>query len=123
MKPYIIGIVSGSGSGKSTFINKIEGRFGNKIAILRYDNYYREQVGVAFKQRAAMNYDHPNSLETDLLVKHLEELKRGHAIQSPVYDFSQHNRLDKTVEVQPRPAILVDDIPFLPTSACGTSVM
>lgn len=92
MKPYIIGIAGGSSSGKSTFINKIEGRFGNKIAILHYDNYYREQVGVAFKQRAAMNYDHPDSLETDLLVKHLEELKRGHAIQSPAYDFSQHNR-------------------------------
>ena len=123
MQPYIIGIAGGSGSGKSTFINKIKGRFGDKIAILHYDNYYREQVGVAFKQRAAMNYDHPNSLETDLLVKHLEELKRGHAIQSPVYDFSQHNRLDKTVEVQPRPVILVEGIPFLPTSACGTSVM
>ena len=87
MQPYIIGIAGGSGSGKSTFINKIEGRFGDKIAILHYDNYYREQVGVAFKQRAAMNYDHPDSLETDLFVKHLEELKRGRTIQSPVYDF------------------------------------
>lgn len=95
MQPYIIGIAGGSGSGKSTFINKIEGHFGDKIATLHYDNYYREQAGVAFKQRAAMNYDHPDSLETDLLAKHLEELKRGHAIQSPVYDFSQHNRLDK----------------------------
>ena len=113
MQPYIIGIAGGSGSGKSTFINKIEGRFGDKIAILHYDNYYREQVGVAFKQRAAMNYDHPDSLETDLLVKHLEELKRGRTIQSPVYDFSQHNRLDKTVEVQPRPVILVEGILLL----------
>ncbi len=113
MQPYIIGIAGGSGSGKSTFINKIEGRFGDKIAILHYDNYYREQVGVALKQRAAMNYDHPDSLETDLLVKHLEELKRGHAIQSPVYDFPQHNRLDKTVEVQPQPAILVEGILLL----------
>ena len=60
-----------------------------------------------------MNYDHPDSLETDLLAKHLEELKRGHAIQSPVYDFSQRNRLDKTVEVQPRPAILVEGILLL----------
>ena len=113
MNNYIIGIAGGSGSGKSTFINKIEGRFGDKIAILHYDNYYREQVGVAFKQRAAMNYDHPDSLETDLLVKHLEELKRGRTIQSPVYDFSQHNRLDKTVEVQPRPVILVEGILLL----------
>ena len=113
MQPYIIGIAGGSGSGKSTFINKIEGRFGDKIAILHYDNYYREQVGVAFKQRAAMNYDHPDSLETDLLVKHLEELKRGRTIQSPVYDFSQHNRRDKTVEVQPRPVILVEGILLL----------
>lgn len=103
MQPYIIGIAGGSGSGKSTFINKIEGRFGDKIAILHYDNYCREQVGVAFKQRAAMNYDRPDSLETDLLVKHLEKLKRGHAIQSPVYDFFQYNRLDKSVEVQLRP--------------------
>ena len=113
MQPYIIGIAGGSGSDKSTFINKIEGRFGDKIAILHYDNYYREQVGVAFKQRAAMNHDHPDSLETDLLVKHLEELKRGRTIQSPVYDFSQHNRLDKTVEVQPRPVILVEGILLL----------
>ena len=97
MQPYTIGIAGGSGSGKSTFINKIEGRFGDKIAILHYDNYYREQAGVAFKQRAAMNYDHPDSLETDLLAKHLEE----------------HNRLDKTVEVQPRPAILVEGILLL----------
>lgn len=110
MQPYIIGIADVSGSGKSTFLNKIEGRFGDKIAILHYDNYYREQVGVAFKQRAAMNYDYPDSLETDLLVKHLEKLKSRYAIQSLVYDFFQHNRLDKTVEVQPRPAILVEGV-------------
>lgn len=113
MQPYIIGIAGGSGSGKSTFIDRIEERFGEQIAVLRYDNYYREQAGVAFEQRTAMNYDHPDSLETDLLVKHLEDLKRGHAIQSPVYDFSQHNRLDKTIEVQPRPTILVEGILLL----------
>ena len=113
MQPYIIGIADVSGSGKSTFLNKIEGRFGDEIAILHYDNYYREQVGAAFKQRAAMSYDHPDSLETDLLVKHLEKLKSRYAIQSLVYDFFQHNRLDKTVEVQPRPAILVEGILLL----------
>ena len=102
MQPYIIGIAGGSGSGKSTFIDRIEERFGEQIAVLRYDNYYREQVGIAFEQRAAMNYDHPDSLETDLLVKHLEDLKRGHAIQSPVYDSSRASS-------------------FLPTSACETS--
>lgn len=110
MQPYIIGIADVSGSGKSTFLNKIEGRFGDEIAILHYDNYYREQVGVAFKQRAAMSYDHPDSLDTDLLVKHLEKLKSRYAIQSLMYDFFQHNRLDKTVEVQPRPAILVEGV-------------
>ena len=123
MQPYIIGIAGGSGSGKSTFINKIEGRFGDKIAILHYDNYYREQVGGAFKQRAAMNYDHPDSLETDLLVKHLEELKRGHTIQSPAYDFSQHNRLDKPSKFSRGRRFSSKAFSFLPTSACGTSVM
>ena len=110
MQPYIIGIAGGSGSGKSTFINKIEGRFGDKIATLHYDNYYREQAGVAFKQRAAMNYDHPDSLETELLVEHLIKLRSGTAVMSPVYDFSQHNRTTETIRVEPKKIIIVEGI-------------
>lgn len=123
MQPYIIGIAGGSGSGKSTFIDKIEGRFGDKIAILHYDNYYREQTGAAFEQRAAMNYDHPDSLETDLLVKHLEELKRGHVIQSPgtispsTIALIRPSRFSRGRRFSSRASS------FLPTSACGTSVM
>ena len=91
MKSIIIGIAGGSGSGKSTFTNRIKGYFGDKVVVIYHDNYYRRQDGIPFEKRVKVNYGHPDSLETDLLVEHLKELKAGHSIQCPVYDYSQHN--------------------------------
>lgn len=105
---------SGSGSGKSTtFTNRIKAYFGDDVAVLYHDNYYRCQDGVPFEQRVTVNYDHPDSLETDLLIEHLKELKAGRSIDSPVYDYSQHNRSHETVRIDPKPIIIVEGILFL----------
>ena len=113
MKSIIIGIAGGSGSGKSTFTNRIKGYFGDKVVVIYHDNYYRRQDGIPFEKRVKVNYDHPDFLETDLLVEHLKELKAGHSIQCPVYDYSQHNRSDQVVTIEPRPVILVEGILLL----------
>ena len=78
-----------------------------------HDNYYRRQDGIPFEERVKVNYDHPDSLETDLLVEHLKELKDGRAIECPVYDYSQHNRSNEIIKIEPRPIILVEGILLL----------
>ena len=110
MKPYIIGVAGGSGSGKSTFTNRIKAEFGDSVAVLYHDNYYKRQDDVPFVERVKVNYDHPASLETDLLTEHLEALKRGERIESPVYDFSKHNRSDEKLIIEPKAVILVEGI-------------
>lgn len=113
MKSIIIGIAGGSGSGKSTFTNRIKEHFGDDVVVLYHDNYYRRQDGVPFEERVKVNYDHPDSLETELLVEHLKQLKEGHSIESPVYDYSQHNRSDEVIRIDPKPVILVEGILLL----------
>ncbi len=110
MKPYIIGVAGGSGSGKSTFTNRIKEEFGDSVAVLYHDNYYKRQDDVPFEERVKVNYDHPDSLETDLLTEHLEALKRGESVFSPVYDFSKHNRSDEKLIIEPKAVILVEGI-------------
>ena len=104
MESLIIGIAGGSGSGKSTFTNRIKEHFGDDVVVLYHDNYYRRQDGIPFEQRVTVNYDHPDSLETELLVEHLKLLKAGKSIECPVYDYSQHNRSDKILHITPSPA-------------------
>ena len=113
MESIIIGIAGGSGSGKSTFTNRLKKHFGDDVVVIYHDNYYRRQDGIPFEERVKVNYDHPDSLETDLLVEHLKELKEGKTIQCPVYDYSQHNRSDKVLKIEPRPVILVEGILLL----------
>ena len=113
MEPIIIGIAGGSGSGKSTFTNRLRQYFGDDVVVIYHDNYYRRQDGIPFEQRVKVNYDHPDSLETDLLVEHLKELKVGKTIECPVYDYSQHNRSSEIIKIEPRPIILVEGILLL----------
>lgn len=113
MECMIIGIAGGTGSGKSTFTNRLKAEFGDEIAVLYHDNYYRRQDEVPFEERKKVNYDHPDSLETDLLVEHLQRLKRGETVECPVYDYSQHNRSDRVVRIEPRKIILVEGILLL----------
>jgi uridine kinase len=109
--PLIIGIAGGSGAGKTTLANSILDAIGeDKIALLPHDAYYRNQSNMTFEERRLVNYDHPDSLETDLLIKHIQTLKCGEAVYLPVYDFKQHTRAAATVHVLPKPIILVEGI-------------
>ena len=110
MKPLMIGIAGGTGSGKSTFTDRLKEMFGEDIAVLYHDNYYRSNDGVPMEKRREINYDHPDSLETELLVEHLIKLRSGTAVMSPVYDFSQHNRTTETIRVEPKKIIIVEGI-------------
>ena len=113
METTIIGIAGGTGSGKSTFTNRLKDFFGDSITVIYHDNYYKAHDDVPFEERQGINYDHPESLETDLLVKHLLALKQGKRISCPVYDFTQHTRSKKVTVIQPSPVILVEGILIL----------
>ena len=109
--PLVIGIAGGSGSGKTTVAQEILQRVGPaQIAFLQHDSYYKDLSGLPPIQRAEVNFDHPNSLETDLLTQHIAALRDGKAVEVPIYDFSTHSRTDRTFTVQPRGVILVEGI-------------
>lgn len=110
MKSIIIGIAGGTGSGKSTFTNRLKEEFKEEVAVIYHDNYYRDQSDISFEDRKKTNYDHPDSIETELLVEHLKQLKEGHSIQCPVYDYSQHNRSNEVTTVEPKRVILLEGI-------------
>lgn len=110
MNTVIIGIAGGTGSGKSTFTNRLKEEFGDQIAVIYHDNYYKAQDNIPLEERKKNNYDHPNALETDLLIQHLKTLKHGKAITSPIYDFTMHTRSKETVEIQPCKIIIVEGI-------------
>lgn len=109
--PLIIGLAGGTGSGKTTVANAIVGRVGcERIAFVQHDAYYRNQSDKPPSERTRVNYDHPDSLETELLITHLHELRAGRAIEMPIYDFAAHTRSPRTQRVQARPVILVEGI-------------
>ena len=109
--PLVIGIAGGSGSGKTTVAQEILQRVGReRIAFLQHDSYYKDLSGLPPTQRAQINFDHPNSLETDLLIQHVASLRDGKAVEVPIYNFSTDSRTGQTFTVQPRRVILVEGI-------------
>lgn len=106
----IVGIAGGTGSGKTTITRRIMERFGNKVSVVYHDNYYRAHDDLTYEQRCKLNYDHPNAFDNDLFLKHLKELKKGHSISCPVYDYTVHNRSDKTTVVNPSKVVIVEGI-------------
>ena len=110
LKTTIIGIAGGTGSGKSTFTNRLKEHFGDRVTVIYHDDYYRAHDEIPFEQRQYINYDHPDSLETDLLVAHLKALREGKSIECPVYDFTRHTRSKETKVIEPSQVIIVEGI-------------
>jgi uridine kinase len=111
MKPFVIGVAGGSGSGKTTVVRRIVESLGDdRVSLIEHDRYYRPRDDLRLEERAALNYDHPDSLETDLLVQHVKELRDGKAVDVPIYDFARHARESGTTTVSPRRAIIVEGI-------------
>ena len=109
--PIVIGIAGGSGSGKTTVANVVLEQVGEqKIAFLAHDAYYKDLSDLPYSQRAKINFDHPNSLDTDLIIQHVKSLKNWQPIQLPIYDFKTHTRTDQSVPVEPQAVIIVEGI-------------
>jgi uridine kinase len=109
--PLVIGIAGGTASGKSTVAQAILDRVGaGHIAHLPHDAYYRDLSDLPPAQRESVNFDHPDSLETPLLIRHLEDLRQGRAVEIPIYDFTRHARTDRRRRIEPQPVILVEGI-------------
>ena len=110
MKCTVIGVAGGTGSGKSTFTNRIKREFGNDVTVIYFDNYYRRRDDMSLEERKLVNYDHPDSLETDLLIENVTKLINGMAVDEPVYDFTVHNRSSKVRRVEPSRILIIEGI-------------
>ena len=111
VQPIVIGVAGGSGSGKTTVVRKIfEAIDDSRVTVIEHDRYYRDRNDLRLEERAALNYDHPDSLETDLLVRHVNELRAGRSVEVPVYDFARHARKHETETITPRRALIVEGI-------------
>lgn len=110
MDCIMIGIAGGTGSGKSTFTNRLKDYFGDDVTVIYHDNYYRQRDDMTYEERTKVNYDHPSALETELLIEHLKMLKAGQSIECPIYDFTQHNRSNKSYTIHPSKIFLIEGI-------------
>ncbi len=111
MTPFVIGVAGGTGSGKTTVVNAIARKVGEeRLAVLPHDSYYRDYVDLPKDVLDGKNFDHPDSLETDLLIRHVRALKTGAPVETPIYDFRVHRRAPETRRIEPKRVIVVDGI-------------
>lgn len=110
MDTIVIGIAGGTGSGKTSITKRIRAAFGEDVSVLYHDNYYKQHDEMTYEERCKLNYDHPDSFDTELMVQQLRELIAGNTIYCPVYDYTIHNRTDEVVEVRPARVIIVEGI-------------
>lgn len=108
--PIIIGIAGGTASGKTSIASAIRKEFHSKLTILRHDNYYKNFSDLSLDERSKLNYDHPNTYETSLLINHLKRLKDDTPIDTPIYSFETHMRSDRTKKLFPTPIIIIEGI-------------
>ena len=109
-KVMVIGIAGGTGSGKTTITRKLMQRFGADVSVIYHDNYYKAHHNMPYEERAKLNYDHPNAFDTDMLIEHLKQLRRGESVVCPVYDYTVHDRSQETVTIKPARVIIVEGI-------------
>lgn len=117
MKCTVIGIAGGTGSGKSTFTNRLKQEFKDDITVLYHDNYYRSRDDISLDDRKKINYDHPDSLETDLLIEHICRLKQGECVHGPQYNYTLHTRMSESLLIYPSSIIIVEGILVLQNEA------
>lgn len=110
MKPLIIGIAGGTGSGKTTLTKSLLEKFDGQVGVIYHDNYYKRQDHLTYEERCLLNYDAPEAFDNDLLVTHLKALIEGQTIETPVYNFADHNRSDETLIIEPQPIIILEGI-------------
>lgn len=110
MKTLLIGIAGGTGSGKSTFTDRIKDAFPDDVAVLYLDNYYKAHDELVFEERKKLNYDHPDAFDTELIASDLKKLKEGKSVISPTYDYANHNRAKETLIIEPKPVVLTEGI-------------
>ncbi|MCB0130495.1 MAG: uridine kinase [Caldilineaceae bacterium] len=109
--PFVIGVAGGSGSGKTTVSTSIRESVGSEhIAYIQHDDYYKDHSHLPLEARAQLNYDHPDSLETSLLIEHLQQLREGKAVDAPIYNFATHRRMTETKRIEPATLVLVEGI-------------
>ena len=112
--PFFLGVAGGSGSGKTTVVDRvIQGLSPRPITVIRHDAYYRDYRDRSLEERALINYDHPDALETELFIEHLDQLRAGHMVEVPIYDYTTHLRTDRTRAAAPTRVIIVDGILIL----------
>lgn len=110
MDTMVIGIAGGTGSGKTTLTERLKAYFGDDVSVVYHDNYYKAHDDMPYEERCKLNYDHPDSFDTRLFLRDLRALRAGETIYSPTYDYTVHNRADKTVEVRPAKVVIVEGI-------------
>jgi uridine kinase len=111
MAAYVVGVAGGTGSGKTTVAEHIvEALPPDRVCIIQHDNYYRDRQDLSYEERCQLNFDHPDALETALLIEHLAQLKSGQPVEVPIYDFKTHRRSNETERVEPRPVMVVEGI-------------
>jgi len=106
----VIGIAGGTGSGKTTITDRLVEKFGGNVSVVHHDNYYKAHHNMPYEERCLLNYDHPDSFDTDMMIEHLRLLKSGKSVQCPVYDYSIHDRSEKTITIEPTRVIIVEGI-------------
>ena len=106
----VIGIAGGTGSGKSTLTKQLVNHFGDQITVLKHDDYYKAHDEMTYEERTHLNYDHPNAFDTDLMLQHLRQLKKGEPINCPIYDYTVHNRSRNFQVIYPTNVIIVEGI-------------
>lgn len=109
-KICVLGVAGGSASGKTTIINKVKEYFGNDIAVISHDNYYKAHNEMPFEERCKLNYDHPDSFESERMAEDVRKLIKGYSIEMPTYDYCIHNRSSETVTVEPKQVIILEGI-------------
>ena len=112
-KVCIVGIAGGTASGKTTIVRRIKEKFGDDIVVINHDSYYKAHDDLSYEDRSRLNYDHPESFDTDLMIADIKKLKQNQPIDMPVYDYTIHNRADSIVHVSPKKVIIVEGILFL----------